>query len=164
MFSPYVVQPGEPCSDSARASSGLCVNDRYRAMWHDHRWATSAVPATSVTRRKPRDARALLMSRTSCRSKPDIRGAEVTASATGAGIGATVATNGAPAAAERRSARRSEGRPKQDILHFLLLGKDKTFGADAIQRPALRVKGEITLARGPTGPISARNRRRPEQC
>src|SRR3954470_7886868 len=104
-------------------------------MWHDQRWATSAVPATSVTRRRPRDARALLMSRTSRRSKLDMRGEAVTASAAGAGTGATVATKGAPAAAERRSARRSGGRRKQDIWDFLLLGRDKLPRTVAIGSP-----------------------------
>src|SRR3954463_16785707 len=117
-------------------------------MWHDQPWATSVVPPTSARRRNPRDARALLMSRTSCTSKPDIRGEEVAASARGAGTGATVPIKGALAAAERRSARRSVGRRKQDILHFLLLGWDKTFGADAIQRPPLRVNAESVTRDG----------------
>src|SRR3954447_13593217 len=94
-------------------------------MWHDQTWATSVVPATSARRRRPRDARALLMSRTSCSSKPDMRGEVVTAAATGAGAGDAIAIKGAPAAAEPTSARRSLGGRKRDIWDFPLPGGDK---------------------------------------
>src|SRR3954453_18773951 len=94
-------------------------------MWHDQTWATSDVPATSASRRSPRDARTLLMSRTSCSSKPDMRGEDVTAAATGAGAGDAIAIKGAPAAGEGTSARRSLGGRKGDIWAFPLPDEDK---------------------------------------
>src|SRR3954453_8283573 len=94
-------------------------------MWHDQTWATSDVPATSARRRSPRDARTVLMSRTSCSSKPDMRREEVTAAATGAGAGDAIAIKGAPAAAEATGARRSLGGRKGDICDFPWPDKDK---------------------------------------
>src|SRR3954447_19414251 len=106
-------------------------------MWHDQRCATSVTPATSDSRRMPREARALLMSRTRRWSKPEMAGPETAASAAGVDVGA-VAIKGAPAAAETSSARRRTGR-KGDIWDFLLLGRTG-FRADASQGPPLSVK------------------------
>src|SRR3954469_108052 len=85
----------------------------------------------------PREARALLMSRTRRWSKPEMAGPETAASATGVDVGA-VAIKGAPAAAETSSARRRTGR-KGDIWDFLLLGRTG-FRADASQRLPMSVK------------------------
>src|SRR3954452_22664072 len=94
-------------------------------MWHDQRWATSVVPATIASRRRPREARATLMSRTSSWSKPDtIEADDVAASATGVDAGANT-ISGALAAAEARRARRSRGGRKQDIWDVPMLGRDK---------------------------------------
>src|SRR3954453_4280037 len=123
MFSPYDVQPGTPCRDRSAARFGLCVRVRYRARWQDQRCATSDTPATSDSRRMPREARALLMSRTRRWSKPEMAGAaETEASATGVDVG-VVAIKGAPAAAETSSARRRTGR-KGDIWDFLCAGQN----------------------------------------
>src|SRR3954449_5947237 len=128
MFSPYDVQPGNPCRDRSPARFGLCVRVRYRARWHDQRCATSVVPATSESRRMPREARALLMSRTRRWSNPDTAGEETATSVTGVDAGA-VAIKGAPAAAETSSARRRRGGARKgDIWDFLLAGQNGLSG------------------------------------
>src|SRR4051812_47532993 len=114
-------------------------------MWHDQRWATSVVPAVSASRRRPRDARARLMSPRSRASKRDSAGAVLAASASAADGEAGIASQGALSAAERRKAWRSRAGRKVDIWDFPVAGQDKrgspaSFESDASQGRALPVK------------------------